>query len=164
MFVYGVFGEEQAASDAVQHLVDADFPSDDIRAMMQKGEQSEELPVEGRPSVARGIAVGSTLGIIGGVVVALSTDLVASATWIAAIKGAVVGGGIGTALGALTGLTFWREDVDFLHRRLKQGHVIVGVETIAGRQASAEEALHAAGAIDVGSRTGQPVVDQPTGE
>ena len=164
VFIYGVFGNEEAASEAVQHLVDADFPSDDVRAIMRKGDQSEELRVEGRTSTARGIAVGAVVGVIGGAVVAVSTDLVTPATWLAAIKGAVLGGAVGTAVGALTGLTFWREEVDFLHRHLKQGAVIVGVETIAGRQASAEEALRAAGARDVQSRKDQLAFEEPARE
>lgn len=164
MFVYGVFRDEQAASDAVQHLIDADFPSDDVRAMMRKGEQSEELSVAGKPSVARGVAVGLILGVMGGAVVAVSAGSLASEAWLAAIKGAVLGGAIGTAIGALTGLTFWREEVDFLHRRLRQGDVIVGVETIAGRRASAEEALRAAGARNVDARQGLPVVAGPPRE
>jgi len=164
VFVYGVFGNEEAASDAVQHLVDADFPSDDVRAIMRQGDQSEELRVEGRTSTARGIAVGAVLGVIGGAVVAVSTDLVTSATWLAAIKGAALGGAVGTVIGALTGLTFWRSEVDFLHRHLKQGAVIVGVETIAGRQTSAEEALRAAGARDIQSRKEELVVEESTGE
>lgn len=151
MFIYGVFANEEAASDALRQLVDSDFPSEDVRAIMRQGDQSEELTVESKTSTGRGIAVGAVLGIIGGAIVAVVTDLVTSVAWLAAIKGAIVGGAIGTAIGALTGLTFWREEVDFLHRHLKQGSVIVGVETNAGRRSSAEEALRAAGAEEVQS-------------
>ncbi|MGD8606725.1 MAG: hypothetical protein PVH21_05490 [Myxococcales bacterium] len=162
VFIYGVFANEEAASNALQHLVDSDFPSEDVRAIMRKGDQSEELKVEGRTSTGRGIAVGAVLGVIGGALVAVGTDLVTSVAWLAAIKGAIVGGAIGTAIGALTGLTFWREEVDFLHRHLKQGSVIVGVETNAGRQSSADEALRAAGAEEVHSRKTELVVNEAT--
>lgn len=160
MFIYGVFDGEEAAADAVQRLVDSDFPSDDIRALMREGSKTEELPVRGRTSAARGITVGAILGIIAGALVAVGTDLVTSEPWLAAIKGAVVGGAIGTAIGALTGLTFWREEVDFLHRDLKKGAVIVGVETNPGRKATAEEALRAAGARDVQSRNKRLAVEE----
>ncbi len=164
MFVYGIFAEEEAASNAVQQLIDADFPSDAIRAGMQRGEEAEELPVEGRTSAGRGLVVGGVLGVLIGAIVAVAADLVGPPAWLAAIKGALVGGGAGVVLGGLLGMVFWREEVDFLHRRLKQGDVIVGVETNPERRASAEEALRAAGAREVQVRREQVALEQPIGQ
>lgn len=155
MFIYGVFEEEEAASDAVQRLVDADFPSEDIRAIMQQGDQVEELSVEGKTSTGRGLVIGGILGVLVGALAAVIADLGAAEPWIDAIKGAVVGGAIGIALGALSGLAFWREEVDFLHRRLKQGAVLIGVETNPGRRASVEEVLRASGAKELHVRDQQ---------
>ena len=164
VFIYGVFEEEEAASDAVQRLVDADFPSEDIRAIMKQGDQVEELSVEGKTSTGRGLVIGGVLGVLVGALLAVTTDMVSAEPWIAAIKGAVVGGAIGIAVGALSGLAFWRDEVDFLHRRLKQGAVLVGVETNPGRRASVEEALRASGAKEVHAREQQLAFGKALGQ
>ncbi len=66
----------------------------------------------------------------------------------------------GTVLGALLGMGYWHEEVDFMHHHLKQGAVLVGVETIPERRDTAEEALRGAGAEDVHARTKKDAVEE----
>ena len=153
MFVYGVFWDEAGAADAVERLVNAHFAGDDISVLMHEGPKGEELPVEEKTGAARGAVIGATLGAIGGALLAPGAGLMAAGPLLAALRGAIVGGAAGVGFGAVGGLGYWHDEVDFMHHHLRRGVVIVGVETIPERQMSVEEALRAAGAKDVQART-----------
>ncbi len=149
MFVYGIFWDEKSAAKAVDALIDAHFSGDDISALMHEGPEVEELPVEETTGAARGALIGAALGAIGGALLTPGAGLLAGGPLLMALRGAIAAGGAGAGIGAFGGLGYWHEEVDFPHHHLKRGAVIIGVETIPERQASAEETLHAAGAEDV---------------
>lgn len=153
MFVYGVFWDEASAADAVERLVNADFAGDDISVLMHEGPEVEELPVEEKTGAARGALIGAALGAIGGALLAPGAGLMAAGPLLAALRGAIAGGAAGVGFGAVGGLGYWHDEVDFMHHHMRRGVVIVGVETIPERQISVEEALRAAGAKDFQART-----------
>jgi len=159
MFVYGVFWDEDSAGDAVERLVNADFPGDDISALMHEGLEGEELPVEEKTGVARGAVIGAALGAIGGALLTPGAGLLAAGPLLLALKGAIAAGAAGAGFGAVGGLGYWHDEVDFMHHHLRRGVVIIGVETIPERRASAEEALRAAGAKEILARTKEAAID-----
>lgn len=144
MFLYGIYESEERAADALRLLVDAGFPVAEISGLMHDGKQIEELSVDGKTAVARGAVVGAVLGALGGAVLAPAAGLLAVGPLVAALQGAAIGGSAGVGFGALAGLGFWREEIDFIDRHLKQGDVIIGVDTIAERKGHAEKALREA--------------------
>jgi uncharacterized membrane protein len=144
MFVYGIFESEERAADALRLLVDAGFPVAEISGLMHAGEQIEELSVDGKTAVARGAVVGAALGALGGAVLAPAAGILAVGPLVAALQGAAIGGAAGVGFGGLAGLGFWREEIDFIDRHVKQGDVLIGVETIAEREDQAEKALREA--------------------
>jgi hypothetical protein len=131
MFVYGIFESEERAADALRLLVDAGFPVAEISGLMHAGEQIEELSVDGKTAVARGV-------------LAPAAGILAVGPLVAALQGAAIGGAAGVGFGGLAGLGFWREEIDFIDRHVKQGDVLIGVETIAEREDQAEKALREA--------------------
>lgn len=159
MFVYGIFWDEESATKAVDALVNADFPGDDISALMHEGPEVEELPVEEKTGAARGALIGAALGAIGGALLAPGAGLLAGGPLLVALKGAIAAGAAGAGFGSFGGLGYWHDEVDFVHHHLRRGVVIIGVETIPERRASAEEALRAAGAKDIQARTKKAAID-----
>lgn len=104
--------------------------------------------------------VGATLGAIGGALLAPGAGMLAGGPLLVALKGAILASAAGAAFGSFGGLGYWHDEVDFVHHHLKRGAVIIGVETIPGRQASAEEALRTAGAENVHARTKKAAIEE----
>ena len=124
MFVYGVFWDEASAADAVERLVNADFAGDDISVLMHEGPEVEELPVEEKTGAARGALIGAALGAIGGALLAPGAGLMAAGPLLAALRGAIAGGAAGVGFGAVGGLGYWHDEVDFMHHHMRRGVVI----------------------------------------
>jgi len=141
MFVYGIYENEERAAGALRNLVNADFPVAEVSGLMHDDRETEELIVEGRTAVGRGAVVGAALGALGGAILAPAAGLLAAGPLIAALEGAALGGAAGVGVGGLAGLGFWREEIDLIERKLRRGNVIIGVNTIPERRASAEQAL-----------------------
>lgn len=150
MFVYGIYPTEEQAADALRSLVDAGFPVSEISGLLQEVETTtEELAVEGKPSVGRGAALGAALGALGGAVLVPAAGVLAAGPLVAALEGAAIGGAAGIGFGGLAGLGFWREEIDLIDRQLKRGDVIIGVQTIPERRTDAEAALQKAKPAEV---------------
>ena len=149
MFVYGVYEDEEGAANALRALVDADFPIAEVSGLMHHKEQTEELVVEGRTAVERGAIIGAALGVLGGAILAPAGGLLAAGPLIAALEGAALGGAAGVSVGGLAGLGFWGEEIERIDRDLREGHVIIGVETIPERREQAENALRDAQPLEV---------------
>lgn len=146
MFVYGIFRDEKLAARAVEALIGAEFCIDEISALMHEGPAVQELHAEQWPTIPRGAAIGAALGALGGLVVVPVAGWLAFGPVLAALSGALTGGAAGTFVGGLAGFGRPRSEVDFAHHHLKQGAVLVGVNTIPARRQAAEAALVQAGA------------------
>jgi hypothetical protein len=66
--VYAIFDDEAMAAKAVDELVESDFTLDHICVLMREGPPHSnvtELPVDVKSKVARGVKVGTALGVVG---------------------------------------------------------------------------------------------------
>lgn len=155
--VYAIFSNEQQAERAVKALVDEEFAAANIHVLMRDDSRRDHVrnvPVQTRTLVGPGVALGATLGAVGGALVALSGGLLAAGPLVALLQGAVSGGAAGTIVGTVGGLGYWRDVVDFPEEKLNMGGILVGVNSNAQGQADrARQALKAAGADEVEVRS-----------
>lgn len=151
MFVYGVFQNERTATRGVDALVSAEFPAEHISAVTHEDGGAEQHPVKHRTRVPMGAAIGASLGGSTGAVLLPLSGLLPVSPLVAAVHGAITGVIYGGLLGMISGLAFWREQVEIAGH--PKGSVLVGVETNSERRESAEAALRRAGAEKVRCET-----------
>ena len=153
--VAGVFKNEGAAARAVSELIDAHFdPPRDLSVIVSYHKEHEDVLVDGRFEIDRtakvGAAVGAALGAGGAGLVAAGlvagpVGLLAAGPALAALQGAYLGGAGGFALGAVAGLSLWKEEPDFDAADV-HGVTWVGVHARGHRAREAREILRHAGA------------------
>ena len=155
--VYAIFPNEEQADRAVKALVDEEFAAANIHVLMRDDTRSEHVrrvPVRTQTMVGPGIALGATLGAVGGALVAVSGGFLAAGPLVALLQGVVSGSAAGTIVGTVGGLGYWRDVVDFPKEKLDSGGILVGVNSNAqGQIERAQQALKAAGAEDVQHRS-----------
>lgn len=148
--IYSIFPTERQAQRAIKTLVNNEFSAANIYVLMRdprQNDQVQDVPVRTKTLVGPGVAIGATLGAIGGALVAVSGGLLAAGPLVALFQGAVGGGAAGTLAGTVGGLGYWRDVADFPARELESGAILVGVDTDAqGQVHRAGKALLAAGA------------------
>lgn len=144
MFVYAAFNSEASAEMAHTTLLDHSFPDEDIHAILDQGGIERELPL----CYYTGVAIGATAGALLGALVAVlaSAALMGISSQFGVL---VIGLVIGGVLGALAGLGFWAERIDFSRDHLADGLVLVGVVTRPQREYEARRALRKSGATRV---------------
>ncbi|MET0389329.1 MAG: hypothetical protein ABW321_25370 [Polyangiales bacterium] len=145
-FAHGFFKDAEHASKAVHQLLEAHFTSDSIGVLMVRGDDVEELPIKHKTFVPHGVALGAVLGAAAGAVTMSGIGLLASGPLLLALQGAAAGTAMGSLGGALGGLGFWRDEVDFPADAFTQGAVLVGVVTNKERLDHAGRVLRDAGA------------------
>ncbi len=136
-FVHGLFTSEASAARAVQSLIEASFGPDLISALMHKeGEVvlEEAVPVF-KTEAARGAALGSAFGMVGGALLAIG-GLLAGGPLMVGLAGAASGALAGT----LGGLGRWKSEIDF-PEHMHPGMILVGVSTEASSVERARTAL-----------------------
>jgi len=157
--VTGTYEHAEQANRAVQALIEAEFDADDVSVVI--ADKTGVHPVEvahdsGIPSGAKvGAALGAALGAIGATLV--STGVVAGpglAIWatgpvLAALRGAVLGGSAGVALGAAVGLGSWKESAHLHEEDLQGGGVLIGVHADGARVEKARSVLRECGAVRI---------------
>lgn len=155
--IYAIFSSEPQAQRAIEKLVDSEFSASNIYVLMRTTEQHakvQEVPVRTKTMVGPGVAIGATLGAIGGALVAVSGGLLAAGPLVALLQGAVSGAAAGSLAGTVGGLGYWRDKADFPKNELEAGAILVGVDADAqGQQQRASAALMAAGADAVHVRS-----------
>jgi hypothetical protein len=145
-FAYAFFKDAEHASTAVRQLIDAHFPSDEIGVLMARGDTVEELPMVHKTFVPHGVALGALLGAAAGAVTMSGIGMLASGPLLMALQGAAAGTAMGSLGGALGGLGFWRDEVDFPSDAFTQGAVLVGIVTNQERIDHARRILTESGA------------------
>jgi hypothetical protein len=157
-FVYGVLWDEHSASDAVEALENEHFEPRDITVLIPAEHQVVEVPLELQSGVPMGAAIGAMVGAVVGAIAAYAAQATtASALGALAIAyGSIVAG---AAIGALAGLGFWKDKIQFPREHQEHGDVVVGVST-RERVESALEALREAGARDIGACTKAEALEQ----
>jgi len=145
-FAHAFFKDAEHADKAVRELIEAHFPTDSIGVLMARGEEVEELPMRHKTFVPHGVALGALVGAAAGAVTMSGIGLLAAGPLLLAMQGAAAGTAIGSLGGALGGLGFWRDEVDFPTDAFESGAVLVGVVTNEERLDAARRVLQEAGA------------------
>jgi hypothetical protein len=145
-FAHAIFRDTEHASKAVRQLIETHFSSDDVGVLMVRGDDVEELPMKHKTFVPHGVALGALFGAAAGAATMSGIGLLAAGPLLLALQGAAAGTAIGSVGGALGGLGFWRDEVDFPADAFEQGAVLVGVVTNKERLDEAQRVLRAAGA------------------
>jgi hypothetical protein len=159
--IVGVFNDPQAASRAVDQLVEAHFaPRREILVTSPNSSGvQEEVPIVHKTRVPIGLALGLGFGLLLGAVVAVTnfgTELPDLGGGILAGGGvlriAVLAAGIGSLIGVLWGLTYWSDKPDFSQARAGSGspiQVSVDATNLRGRADEARLIFERAGAVEV---------------
>lgn len=167
ILAYAIFDTEKAAARAVDALVESDFAVDDVCVLFREGPEGapiEELPVDVKTGIGPGMAIGATLGLLGGALVALGGGLFAAGPLVTLLQGTFGGGAAGVFLGFVGGLGPLHEAIQFPHghhETLKKGAVLVGVMTSKRERIdAAKKALRKLGASEVHVRTRRQAGDE----
>jgi hypothetical protein len=145
-FAHAFFEDVDAANEAVRALIDASFESEHIGVLMARGTDVQELPVLHKTFVPHGVAVGALLGAAAGALTLSGVGVLAVGPLLAALQGAAAGTAVGSLGGALGGLGFWRDEVDFPANAFEAGAVLVGVVANRERLDDARAVLTGVGA------------------
>jgi hypothetical protein len=147
-FAHAFYSDATHANAAVRQLLDAHFSSEAISVLMTHDTDVEELPIKHKTFVPHGVALGAVLGAAAGALTMSGIGIVATGPLWLALQGAAAGGAVGTLGGALGGLGFWRDEVDFPTDAFQDGAMLVGVVTNQERLEQARKVLAAAGAAE----------------
>lgn len=145
-FAHAFYRDAERADAAVKALIDAHFSSDAIGVLMVRGQDVQELPMRHKTFVPHGVALGALLGAAAGAVTMSGIGLLAAGPLLLALQGAAAGTAVGSLGGALGGLGFWRDEVDFPADAFQNGAVLVGVVANVERLDEAQRVLKEAGA------------------
>lgn len=160
LLVYSIFRKEKEAERAVKALVNEEFAAANIHVLVREAARTRSLKrakVRTKTLVGPGIAIGASLGAVGGALVVASGG--AAAAPLGVLYGAVSGGAAGTLAGTVGGLGYWRDVVEF--PELEAGAFLVGVDLAAQGQAErARKALRSAGAAEVHTRSWQEAAEE----
>jgi len=161
-YIHTTFEDNQKAREAVQALLDAGFPTQDISLAQKEDTQFEAKPLRHRTYAFRTGGIGAAIGTLLGsafalAVPALSTDItlieafeamLSSSPVVAALEGGFLGAIGGGFLGIVAGIGAWKQEPAF-----DEGAdcVRVGVHTQQGRAERAIAALKQLGARNIES-------------
>lgn len=135
----GVYHDEDRAAEAIEELVQAGVPLDEVSVLVSDEAGSREVPVQEKDSVVKGAVVGGAVGsVLGGLGAALATTgvvtgpgalLLGAGPVLGMVRGVVSGGGFGYGIGVLAGLDFWKDEADFHGADLEKGAAIITVHS-----------------------------------
>lgn len=146
-FVHALFPSQEAAAKAVDALVNANFSPDEVGALVANPQhQVHELVTQRKMPVRAGALVGVVVGAAGGALTLAGLGWVSLTSPAQALQAAAAGGAVGLFAGALAGLGYWKHVIDIPKDAFRDGTVLVGVATHAGRIEQARSVLRAAGA------------------
>jgi hypothetical protein len=149
-----MFKDKAAAERAVQGLIDAEFATERIGALMLNDEGVAELPMRHKTGIGPGTALGALLGTAIGLALPGIGLIAAGPAW-GALGTAAWGGATGALAGIVGGMGLWKDEFDFPREAFERGGVLVGVIVGEGRAEAAKDALSAAGASEVKIATRQ---------
>ena len=158
-FAHAMFRDKPAAERAVQRLIDAEFATEQIGALMLAEDEVSELPMRHKtgigPGTALGVLLGTAVGLalpgLGVIAVGPAWGLLGTAAW---------GGATGALAGIVGGMGLWKDEYDFPREAFERGGVLVGVMVTEGRVEAAKAALTQADAHDIRVSTRQEAETQ----
>jgi hypothetical protein len=161
--VYCLTKNPVQATDIVERLKLAGFPSNDISVLMPDRTGTHDFAIENETKAPEGAAAGAGTGaLVGGALGWLTGigalaipglgPLIAAGPIMAALSGAAVGGALGGVTGALIGLGIPEFEAKRYEGKLKSGHALVSVHSESSDETDrAKEIFRAAGAEDISS-------------
>ena len=168
--VYGIYRSRQAAEDAVDRLLAADFRNEDISVLLQDNvgtkdfahEKHTKAPEGTTTGVVAGGAIGGTLGLLAGIGALAIPGLgpfIAAGPIMGTLAGLGSGGVIGGLIGALTGMGIPEFEAKRYEGRIKEGGILLSVHCDSSEWVKrAKDLLKQTGAEDVSS-TGEASAD-----
>jgi hypothetical protein len=137
-----------SAKRAVEALVNARFPDETISVVAREGAELREFPIDRRTAVPQGAATGAVGGAALGLILSAipGGGILAAGPALTALQGMGAGTALGSLLGTLAGLGWWKVDVEIPADELQAGAYLVGVGAPLPRAPEAIDALRRAGA------------------
>lgn len=154
IFTYAMFKDRTSAERAVQGLINAEFATEHIGALMLNEHGPDELPMRHKTAIGPGTALGALLGTVVGFALPGIGLVAAGPAW-GALGTAAWGGATGALAGIVGGMGLWKDEYDFPREAFERGGVLVGVIVPEERSEAARDALSAAGAGEVKIATRQ---------
>jgi len=154
--IRGTFQNRKTMSRAVRGLSEKSVPADmiDVQVIDGDGNPTRQVEVEDEAGTLRGAIIGGICGAVLGLAVAIFV-LAGGLGPTEASGSRAVGGAIGVALslavagvplGAIIGLGYWRGKTKVSQREMREGSVVVSVESDALAE-TARVVLQDAGAV-----------------
>jgi hypothetical protein len=136
------------AKRAVEALVEARFPDDAISVLAREGDSLKEFSVDRRSTVPAGVATGAATGAAVGLLLSAipGAGVVAAGPALTALQGLGAGTALGSLLGTLASLGWWKVDLDIPADEIEAGAFLVGIPVPPARAPQAIDALRRAGA------------------
>jgi hypothetical protein len=161
--VFGIYSSATQAERAVDHLMKAGFPSNDISVLLPDSQSTKDFahqkdtkaPEGTTAGVAAGGALGGTLGVLVGVGALAIPGLgpfIAAGPIMAGLAGLGVGGAVGGLIGALVGMGIPEYEAKRYEGRIKEGGVLLSVHCDTSEEIKrAKDLLKQTGAEDISS-------------
>jgi hypothetical protein len=159
--VYGVYSDNEKLEQAVQHLKDQGFNSEDISVVFPDKGRTERFAVQHNTKGPEGATVGGTTGLVAGGVLGWLAGigtlaipgigpLLAAGPIVAALAGAGAGGAIGGLAGGLIGMGLPEIEAKRYEKEIREGRMLVSVRCSDPRFIpSARSILDSTGAKDI---------------
>lgn len=169
VLAWGIFEDGQRARDAVEQLIEASFPPDEIKVLLRDERGFRDVPIERKTAVPAGAAIGATLGaagVAGAVLLTGGGALVAAGPVAALLQAAGLGGALGGVAGAMGGLSWWKDEPDVPEEadKKRDARVLVLIPVPEERSQEAQAALRRANAERVGELESDGASDVARGE
>jgi hypothetical protein len=161
--VYGIYVDEDQASEAVNALRASGFRNTDISVLLPDNrgtkdfahEKNTKAPEGTAAGMSSGMAVGGALGWlvgIGALAIPGLGPMIAAGPIVAALAGAGAGGAVGGLIGALIGMGIPEYEAKRYEGRVRSGGVLMSVHCDSSDWVSrAKKVLQDTGAQDIGS-------------
>jgi hypothetical protein len=159
--VFGIYPNTIAAESAVDQLVTAGFPNEDVSVLMSDVDSTKDFAHEKATKAPEGTAVGVTTGgVVGGTLGLLAGlgalaipgvgPLIAAGPIMGALAGLGVGGAVGGLVGALVGMGIPEYEAKRYEGRVKDGGILLSVHCDTSDEVKrAKEVLNNTGAEDI---------------
>lgn len=165
--IVGIFTNRESAEQAITDLKQAGFDTNRIGLLMKNRAETKEAASGAGVHTAGGAVTGGLIGgAVGAILAATGTFVIPGiGPFISAgiLATAIVGGAVGAIAGALVGMGIPREEAEYYETRVREGHVLVTIDT-QGREIEAREILLRNGAEDTWRESPWATSNQPVAQ
>lgn len=158
--IFGIYKSASEAESAVDQIVAAGFPHDDISVLLPDNRDTKEFahhkntnPPEGAETgAATGGILGGTFGLLAGIgalAIPGFGPVIAAGPFVAGLAGLGIGGAVGGIAGALIGMGVPEYEARRYEARIKEGGILLSIHCHSSDEvARAEDLLKHTGAND----------------